>query len=129
MLGNLIVFLMSFYAFAYVTPRTETEQIKDKLDRQSIRVFLNGTNINSVTNQVLKNVDVEIGNDGMIKIIGPQYEVTQEKNYTRLIPTQRPAFEKEKKPPPFEVMKESKDEPIPKLPETGPVSVVPVVPN
>jgi hypothetical protein len=58
-------------------------------------LYLNGENINSVRNETLENVTVEIDDNGNIHIQGPQYEVKSEQSYHPLLPRELPKFKKD----------------------------------
>jgi hypothetical protein len=47
-------------------------------------IFMNGTDISGARNQFLKNVDVQIAENGDIFIIAPHYQVSEEDAYTPL---------------------------------------------
>jgi biopolymer transport protein ExbD len=45
-------------------------------------VYLNGIDISSTKNQSLKNVNIQIGEDGSLFIEAPHYQVNEESTYT-----------------------------------------------
>jgi hypothetical protein len=47
-------------------------------------IFLNGMDISGARNQHLKNVDVQISENGDVFIIAPHYQVTEEDSFTPL---------------------------------------------
>jgi hypothetical protein len=47
-------------------------------------IFLNGSDISGARNQQLKNVDVQIAENGDIFIVAPQYQVAEEDAFTPL---------------------------------------------
>jgi hypothetical protein len=58
-------------------------------------LYLNGENINSIRNEVLENVNVNIDENGNIHIEGPQYEVRAEQSFHPLLPKELPKFKKD----------------------------------
>ncbi len=59
-------------------------------------LYLNGENINSIRNQILENVNLEIDSNGNIYIIAPHYEVNTDQSFHPLLPNELPKFKKEK---------------------------------
>lgn len=57
-------------------------------------IYLNGVNINSVKNQELENVNVNIDGSGNIYIEAPHYEIGVEQSYHPLMPGELPKFPK-----------------------------------
>jgi hypothetical protein len=57
-------------------------------------IYLNGVNINSIKNQELENVNINIDGNGNIYIDAPHYEIGVEQSYHPLMPGELPKFSK-----------------------------------